>query len=63
MTWTPLVALATLLVVAPLLPGVATKTRALLTGRRGPPVLQLYWDLGKLLRKGAVYSKIGRAHV
>ncbi|PYP66787.1 MAG: hydrogenase, partial [Gemmatimonadetes bacterium] len=56
MTWTPLVALATLLVVAPLLPGVATKTRALLTGRRGPPVLQLYWDLGKLLRKGAVYS-------
>ena len=42
MTWTPFVALATLLLVAPLLPGVATKTRALLTGRRGPPVLQLY---------------------
>jgi len=56
MTWTPLVALATLLLVAPLLPGVAAKTKALLTGRRGTPVLQLYWDLYKLLGKGAVYS-------
>ena len=56
MTWTPLVALATLLLVAPLLPGIAAKTKALLTGRRGTPVLQLYWDLYKLLGKGAVYS-------
>lgn len=56
MTWTPLVALATLLLVAPLLPGVAAKTKALLTGRRGTPVLQLYWDLYKLVGKGAVYS-------
>jgi len=50
------VALATLLLVAPLLPGVAAKTKAVLTGRRGAPVLQLYWDLYKLLGKGAVYS-------
>ncbi len=56
MTWTPLVALGTLLLMAPLLPGVAAKTKALLTGRRGPPVLQLYWDLRKLVGKGAVYS-------
>ncbi len=56
MTWTPLVALGTLLLVAPLLPGVAAKTKALLTGRRGAPVLQLYWDLQKLLGKGVVYS-------
>lgn len=51
-----LAALAVLLLVAPALPGVAVKTKSVLTGRRGAPVLQLYWDLGKLLRKGAVYS-------
>jgi formate hydrogenlyase subunit 4 len=56
MTWTPLTALGTLLLVAPLLPGVAAKTKAFLTGRRGTPVLQLYWDLYKLLGKGAIYS-------
>jgi len=48
--------LGTLLLTAPLIPGVAARTRSLLTGRRGPPVWQLYADLGKLLRKGAVYS-------
>jgi alpha-beta hydrolase superfamily lysophospholipase len=41
-------------VLAPLLPGVATRTRALLTGRRGAPVYQLYSDLAKLWRKGVV---------
>ena len=56
MSWTPLVSLALLLLVAPLLPGVATRTRAFLTGRRGSPVLQLYFDLAKLWRKGVVYS-------
>ncbi len=56
MSWTPLASLALLLLLAPLLPGVATRTRALLTGRRGAPVLQLYFDLAKLLRKGVVYS-------
>jgi formate hydrogenlyase subunit 4 len=45
-----------LIVVAPLLPGIAVKTRAFLTGRRGPPLLQLYYDLFKLSRKRAVYS-------
>ena len=52
----PLGSLGVLLVAAPLIPGLATKTRALLTGRRGPPVWQLYADLRKLLRKGATYS-------
>ncbi len=46
------------LVLAPALPGVATRTRNLLTARRGAPVLQLYRDLVKLWRKGAVYSPI-----
>jgi formate hydrogenlyase subunit 4 len=52
----PIAALALLLLLAPLLPGVATRTRALLTGRRGAPVHQLYFDLAKLWRKGVVYS-------
>jgi formate hydrogenlyase subunit 4 len=52
----PLGSLGVVLVAAPLIPGLATKTRALLTGRRGPPVWQLYADLRKLLRKGATYS-------
>jgi formate hydrogenlyase subunit 4 len=50
-------ALALVLVIAPALPGIATKTKSLMTGRRGPPVLQLYFDLWKLLHKGTVYSR------
>ena len=45
-----------LLLLAPLLPGVIGKTKALFAGRRGAPLLQLYSDLGKLLRKGTVRS-------
>lgn len=45
-----------MLALAPLLPGVAARTKALLTGRRGAPVWQLYRDLLRLWRKGAVYS-------
>jgi len=41
---------------APLFVGLVNRTKALLAGRRGPPLLQLYFDLAKLLRKGAVYS-------
>jgi len=54
---TPFVTLLALLLVAPVLPGIATRTKSLLTGRRGPPVLQLYSDLAKLTRKGVVYSR------
>jgi formate hydrogenlyase subunit 4 len=50
------ISLLLLLAVAPLLPGVASRTRAILTGRRGAPVFQLYADLWKLARRGAVYS-------
>jgi formate hydrogenlyase subunit 4 len=45
------------LVLAPLLPGLANRTKAILAGRTGPPLLQAYHDLAKLLRKGAVYSR------
>lgn len=53
-----LVALVLLLAIAPLLPGLASRTRAVLTGRRGAPVGQLYRDLAKLLRKEAIYSNV-----
>ena len=51
-----ILALVLLLLLAPMLPGVATRTRAFLTGRRGTPIYQLYADLWKLFRRGAVYS-------
>ena len=42
---------------APLLFGIINKTKACFGGRKGVPWLQLYYDVFKLLRKGAVYSK------
>ena len=57
MTPRTLLHLALLLALPPLLLGVVNRTKAVLAGRRGPPVLQLYFDLAKLLRKGAVYSR------
>ncbi len=45
------------LLLAPLLLGVINRTKAFFAGRTGPPLLQLYFDLCKLLRKGAVYSR------
>lgn len=50
------IALAVVLVLAPAVLGVASRTRAALTRRRGAPVLQLYYDLAKLLRRGTVFS-------
>jgi len=44
------------LALAPMLPGVINKTKAFFAGRRGLPLLQAYFDLWKLLQKGAVYS-------
>ena len=43
-------------IASPLLLGIIGKTKALFAGRWGPPVLQPYYDIGKLLRKGNVYS-------
>lgn len=57
MTPESLVALGILAVAAPAFPGIVVKTKSLLTGRRGPPVSQLYSDLWKLARKGTVYSR------
>ena len=46
------------LLLAPLLPGLINKVKAWVAGRRGPPVLQLYYDLAKLWRKGVVMSTL-----
>jgi formate hydrogenlyase subunit 4 len=51
-----LLSLAVVLAMAPLLPGVAARTRAVLTGRHGAPAWQLYADLWKLAQRGAVYG-------
>lgn len=50
--------LAFWLLLAPLLPGIINKVKAWVAGRRGPPVLQLYYDLAKLWRKGVVMSNL-----
>jgi formate hydrogenlyase subunit 4 len=48
--------LAAFLLLPPLLLGVINKTKAAFAGRVGPPLLQSYYDLGKLWRKGSVFS-------
>jgi formate hydrogenlyase subunit 4 len=45
------------LVLAPLLAGIVNRTKAFFAGRHGQPLLQLYWDIFTLLRKGATYSR------
>ena len=50
--------LAGWLLLAPLLPGIINKVKAWVAGRRGPPVLQLYYDLARLWKKGVVLSTL-----
>jgi len=57
MTTLKLVHLVLAFVAAPLLLGIINRTKALFAGRRGQPLLQAYYDIWKLLRKGAVYSR------
>lgn len=44
------------LISAPLLQGVINRVKAFFGGRRGQPLLQPYFDMIRLLRKGAVYG-------
>jgi formate hydrogenlyase subunit 4 len=46
------------LLLAPLLPGIVNRVKAWVAGRRGPPMLQLYYDLARLWRKGVVMSRL-----
>jgi formate hydrogenlyase subunit 4 len=53
-----LIQLVVWLALAPLLPGIINKVKAWVAGRRGPPVLQLYFDLARLWRKSVVMSEL-----
>ncbi|MBV8607265.1 MAG: NADH-quinone oxidoreductase subunit H [Singulisphaera sp.] len=44
-------------ILAPMLLGIINRTKAMFAGRVGQPLLQPYFDLWKLLGKGAVYSR------
>lgn len=44
------------LLMPPLLIGVINQVKALMAGRRGPPLLQPYYELARLWRKGSVFS-------
>jgi len=52
-----LMSVTVLLTMPPLLLGVINKTKAWFGGRTGPPLLQTYFDLVKLLRKSMVLSR------
>ncbi len=52
-----LFATAVSLLLAPLFLGVINRTKAAFAGRTGQPLFQVYFDLAKVARKGAVYSR------
>ncbi len=52
-----LLQLALALVLAPLLPGIINRVKAMVAGRHGKPLLQTYYDLARLLGKGEVISR------
>ena len=43
--------------VPPIMLGIITRTKATFAGRMGPPLLQPYHDIAKLLRKDSVFSR------
>ncbi|MDR2489447.1 MAG: NADH-quinone oxidoreductase subunit H [Desulfovibrio sp.] len=45
------------LLLAPLLFGIINRVKAKVAGRQGRPLLQLYFDINKLLRKNSVYPQ------
>lgn len=56
MSTSALVHLVLLVLMPPLLLGIIARTKARFAGRQGPPLLQPYFDLAKLMRKGLVIS-------
>jgi len=61
MAWERLAGPALALVLSPLLLSVIVRVKARFAGRRGMPLLQPYFDLAKLFRKGVVYSRTSTA--
>ncbi len=54
--WSLVIQLLVLLVFPPLLVGLINCTKAVFAGRQGPPLLQPYYELWRLLHKGTVQS-------
>jgi len=54
--WDALWRMAVGILLCPLLFGIINRVKAKFAGRTGQPLLQTYFDLARLLRKGAVYS-------
>ncbi|MBI2355506.1 MAG: NADH-quinone oxidoreductase subunit H [Deltaproteobacteria bacterium] len=52
-----LIHLVLVILMPPLLFGVINRTKAIFAGRSGPPLLQPYYDLLRLLAKGSVFSR------
>jgi formate hydrogenlyase subunit 4 len=57
MIFASIIPLVLAVVAAPLMQAVIIRTKSVLAGRVGQPLLQPYHDLLKLMRKGAVYSE------
>ena len=55
-TLTLLISPLAALILSPLLSGVINRTKAIVAGRQGPPLLQTYYNLFRLFRKGSVVS-------
>ncbi len=53
----PILHVLTALVASPLLLGVIRRVKAWMSGRKGAPLLQSYYDFVRLMNKGAVYSR------
>lgn len=51
-----MVALVVILLACVIFPGIIVKTKAKFCGRKGPGILQPWFDIARLLRKGSVYS-------
>lgn len=49
--------MATAIVLSPLVTQVINRVKAKVAGRKGAPLLQVYYDIWKLLRRGAVISR------
>ena len=53
----PLIQYLAVIILSPLLLGLINRVKAKFAGRRGQPLLQLYFDLYKLSYKTPVYSR------
>lgn len=51
-----MLAVFSIVIVCVIFPGIIIRTKSLFSGRKGPGILQPWYDIVRLLRKGSVYS-------